>query len=333
MRQGRPVARERDVDEPSISVIVPTFNRAGLIGATLDAILAQDHPAMEVVVVDDGSTDATAMVVAGYDNRVRTIRIRNAGDLAARNAGVHAASGRLVAFCDSDDLWRPGFLAAMTRLWQQAPGLLAAFGNFQAVRDGVWEPRTKFDDAPPGFWHGAQAVEPDGWRFDQPIVARLLAFQPFFPSAMVVDRAAFLAVGGWDEAASRIVGSDFATILRVAEHPVGVLRSSLVGIRRHPGNFSADVQAMNLGDAQILEQALATRSALSAHRDAVLRSIADRRAAAADTAFDRHDFVSVRRIQALLPSGHRPIRRRVKAWISHLPRPVARATADLLGRS
>ncbi len=320
------------MDEPSISVVVPTFNRACLIGMTLDAILSQDHPAAEVVVVDDGSTDETTDVLSAYGDRVRGIRIRNGGDLAARNAGIRAASGQLVAFCDSDDLWRPGFLDAMARLWRQAPRLMAAFGNFQAVRDGIWDTRTKFDDAPPEYWHGAQAIGSDGWRFDQPILPRLLAFQPFFPSAMVVDRLAFLAAGGWDEAASRIVGSDFATMLRVAEHPVGVLRPSLVGIRRHPGNFSADVQAMNLGDARILEQALATRPALSVHRDAVLRSIADRRASAADTAFDRRDFASVRRIQALLPSGHRPVRRRVKAWISHLPGPVARATADLLSR-
>ena len=186
------------MDEPSVSVVVPTFNRAGLIGSTLDAILTQDHPAAEIVVVDDGSTDATPDVLSAYAGRVRTIRTGNGGDLAARNVGLHAASGRLVAFCDSDDLWRPGFLAAMARLWRQAPGLMAAFGNFQAVRNGVWEPGTKFEDAPPGFWHGAQEVGPDGWRFDQPILLRLLAFQPFFPSAMVVDRLGFTAVGGWD---------------------------------------------------------------------------------------------------------------------------------------
>ena len=315
-----------------ISVVVPAYNRALLIGATLDAILAQDTPAAEIIVVDDGSTDTTPDVLVKYQTRIRVIRVPNGGDLAARNVGLHAASGPLVAFCDSDDLWRPGFLAAMAELWRHTPGLIAAYSNFQAIRDDVWEDHTKFEDAPPGFWENLQPLGPGFGVFTQPIAARLLGFQPFFPSAMVVNRAAFLNTGGWDEAVSRVVGTDFATTLRVAEHPIGVVHTPLVGIRRHSGNFSGDVQAINLGDARILEHVLATRPALAPHRAAVLASIADRRAAAADTAFDRRDFASVRQIQKLLPPSHRPLRRQMKRYISHLPAPIARLAAEFASR-
>lgn len=316
----------------TVSVVVASYNRADLIPATLDAILAQTTPPLEIIVVDDGSTDATPEVLSAYQMRVRTIRVPNGGDLVARNVGLRAASGRLVAFCDSDDLWRPGFLGAMADLWKHAPNLMAAYGNFQIVRDGAWGERTKFDDAPPGFWRGLRPVSPDAGVFDTSTVERLLHFQPFFPSAMMVDRARFLEAGGWDEAVSRIPGTDFATALRAAERPVGILRTPLVGIRKHGGNFSADTFAVNLGEARILERVLATRPALAPHRAAVLASIADRRAGAADAAFDRRDFAAVRRIQAMLPPTHRPLRRRVKGWISTLPDRIARPAAEISSR-
>ncbi len=316
----------------TISVVVPTYNRAELLGVTLDAIIGQETPAIEIIVVDDGSTDHTSEVLRLYSPWVRGIRIGNSGDLAARNVGLRAASGKLVAFCDSDDVWRPRFLTAMAGLWRSAPGLAAGYANFQAIHDEVWSGRTKFDDAPERFWDGLRPITPECFVFDEPIVERLLKFQPFFPSAMTVDRAVFLNDGGWDETVSRIVGTDFATALRMAERPLGIIKQPLVGIRRHPGNFSGDVQAMNLGDASILEHVLATRASSERYRDTILKSIADRRAAAADTAFDRRDFAAVQRIQSALPATHRPFRRRVKAWISGLPGPLARGAASLTSR-
>lgn len=317
------------MNAPSISVVVPTYNRADLIGATLDAILAQDFPASEVIVVDDGSTDATRDVLSGYEARVQTIRISNSGDLAARNVGLRAASGRLVAFCDSDDIWRRGFLTAMARLWRHAPRLMASYGNFQIVRENAWCERTKFSMAPPGFWAGLRSLGEGAAVFDYPVVERLLAFQPFFVSAMVVNRVTFLEDGGWDEAVGRIAAGDFATALRVAEGPLGILHSSLVGIRKHGKNFSSDVLTTNLGEALVLEHVLETRRALEPHREAVLMSIADRRAGAADAAFDRREFASVRDIYAMLPPSHRPLIRRSKYWMSCLPTPIARHVAAI----
>jgi glycosyltransferase involved in cell wall biosynthesis len=95
---------------PVVSVVIPTFNRAGLIGRAIESCLGQrDAPTMEVIVVDDCSDDDTRDVVARYADRgVRYIRLaENLGGAAARNAGIDAARGRYLAFLDSDDTWRP----------------------------------------------------------------------------------------------------------------------------------------------------------------------------------------------------------------------------------
>lgn len=314
-----------------ISVVVPSFNRAALLPATLDAILAQTRPAAQVIVVDDGSTDGTAgMLEARYTGRVEVLRVANGGDLAARNAGLARATGDRVAFCDSDDLWRPGYLAAMEQLWRATPGLRVAFGNFVLVRDDAWLEADKFGQAPPGFWAGLRPV-PDGGVFDAPIADKLLAFQPFFPSAMIADRRFLLSLGGWDESVGRTIGTDFATALLLAEHPpIGVLTAPLVGIRKHGANYSGDVQAMNLGDATILEMVLARRRSLAPLADAIRASVARRRVAALEIAFSRSDHAAVRAIYALLPRVARGGAVGVKASVAALPAPLRAFAAPAL---
>jgi glycosyltransferase involved in cell wall biosynthesis len=92
---------------PTVSVIVPTWNRADLIGETLRSVLAQSHRPAEVIVVDDGSTDATAEVVSAFAPAVRYLRKPNGGVASARNHGAREATGTWLAFVDSDDLWHP----------------------------------------------------------------------------------------------------------------------------------------------------------------------------------------------------------------------------------
>jgi Glycosyl transferase family 2 len=318
----------------SVSVIIPAYNRATLLPFTLDAVLAQVPPPDEVIVVDDGSTDGTGAVAAayagtGHASPVRCIAIKNSGELAARNVGVRAASGERVAFCDSDDLWRPGFLAAMDALWRAEPGLHAAYCDFLTVRDGVFGTDSKFAAAPAGFWDGLRMVGPDAGVFDAPVVERLIEFQPLFPSCMVARKDVLIALGGWDEGVARIVGQDFATTLLVAEHPpLGIVRQPLVGIRKHGGNFSADVQAMNLGDALVLEHVLATRPGLAPLAPAIRASIARRRGEALDTAFARRDFAAVRRIAGQF--GTVSGRARVKRAVAGLPEPLRAMVASVL---
>lgn len=316
-----------------VSVVIPTYNRAPLLAATLRAVMAQTSPAAEVIVVDDGGSDDTASVVARHAPLVRYHRIANGGDLVARNAGLALAQGELIAFCDSDDLWQPDFLATMQALWRAEPGLRAAFANFRILREAELQPGDKFADAPPGWWDGLREVGPDLAVFDTPIVARLIRFQPCFPSALVTQAGFLRGLGGWDESVGRIVGTDFATMLHIAEHaPIGVAQRPLVAIRKHATNYSGDVQKMNLGDARILEHVLARRPSLRPLAAEITASIAARRAAALDTAFARQDFAAVRAIHALLPPEARGGLRRVKQAVATLPGPVGQMLGGALLR-
>ena len=92
-------------DKYSISVVIPAYNSEGHIGRALDSVLAQTFGADEIIVVDDGSTDGTGEVIASYGERVKYIRQENAGPGAARNTGIHAATGNWIAFLDADDEW------------------------------------------------------------------------------------------------------------------------------------------------------------------------------------------------------------------------------------
>jgi glycosyltransferase involved in cell wall biosynthesis len=316
-----------------ISVVIPTYNRASLIGETLEAVFAQTQPADEIIVVDDGSKDDTQSVLASYGSRIRPIRITNSGELVARNTGLRAAQGRLVAFCDSDDFWMPEFLATMSAQWKAEPKLTACYANFRILREDAPSERSKFEDAPGDYWSSLRPTGPEGGVFDRAIAARLLSFQPFFPSCMMVSRAIFLAMGGWDEEVSRLVGCDFATTLRVAMlPPLGVVQRPLVTIRKHANNFSGDTEAMNLGDALVLEHVLRTRPELASLEDAIRNSIAARRRAALDSAFSRRNFAAVCDIYQLLPPNLRQSKHRAKRAIAALPTPLAALVAALVSR-
>lgn len=99
----------------TVSVIIPTYNRAHSLAEALDSVLVQDPPADEVIVIDDGSTDGTPEVLSAYGDRIIALRQENAGAAAARNLGLAHASGEWIAFLDSDDLWREGRLALLHR--------------------------------------------------------------------------------------------------------------------------------------------------------------------------------------------------------------------------
>lgn len=112
---------------PTVSVIIPTFNRARAVCAAVDSVLAQTFADYELIVVDDGSRDDTPQALTAYGRRIRLIRQDNRGVSAARNAGLAVAEGALIAFLDSDDLWLPHklkaqtdfFAANPTAMWQQ----------------------------------------------------------------------------------------------------------------------------------------------------------------------------------------------------------------------
>lgn len=137
-----------------ISAIIPTWNRAGLLGRAIRSVLAQRPAPCELIVVDDGSTDDTPRVVRELAGEaaapIRLIRQENRGAAAARNRGIEAAQGELIAFLDSDDWWLPGKLARQARALADHPGHLISHTRELWYRDGRRVNQKRKYDPPDG---------------------------------------------------------------------------------------------------------------------------------------------------------------------------------------
>ena len=106
---------------PSVSVVIPTYQRRGLVRRAVASVLGQTFQDFELIVVDDGSTDGTGDALEGIDERIRYTRQENRGVAAARNVGIRLARGEIIAFLDSDDRWLPDHLAVLTEVLARHP--------------------------------------------------------------------------------------------------------------------------------------------------------------------------------------------------------------------
>lgn len=174
-----------------VSVIIPTYNRAQLAGRAVRSALAQTYRPLEIIVVDDGSTDDTAAVLRAFGDRIQVIRQANQGRSLARNHGLAAATGEYVAFLDSDDVWSPDALAAEVEVLHANPRAGICYSWWQLVtQDGqllrVQESRIEGDVFAAIYWRNfvstcnillrrACFVEADGQRLN--FDARMCSFE------------------------------------------------------------------------------------------------------------------------------------------------------------
>ena len=187
--------------DASVSVILPTFNRAGYIADALNSILNQSFPLCDIVVVDDGSQDATREVVAGFGPRVRYVRQRNSGKLKAIERGLDNVRGELVWIMDDDDLAAPDAVEALRRPFTADPGCVMSYGRMSRFDDGEEDPDRDepvpypANDSRPFF---VQLME-DCFITGHPCVltrrSALEALRPFRPSVIAsVDYYLYLGV-------------------------------------------------------------------------------------------------------------------------------------------
>lgn len=231
-----------------VSVVIPAYNAAAHLGDCLDSVLAQAGvAALELVVVDDGSTDATAEV-AGSRPGVRVIRLAgNEGPSRARNAGIAAARGDLVAFLDADDLWPAGSLAARIDVLRRHPQAALAYGDCRQFDDGGPHDHTLFEAGRLGAaaW-GQGSVVPDAY-------VRLLADNFITTGSVLVRRSAVAGTGGFAEDL-RLV-EDLDLWLRIARaHPIAWCPQVCLLRRRHGGNLSRDAEAMASAFLSVLDR-------------------------------------------------------------------------------
>ncbi|MFN2471253.1 MAG: glycosyltransferase family 2 protein [Gaiellaceae bacterium] len=128
---------------PRVSVVMPAYDAGATVGAAVSFVLGQTYRDLELVVVDDGSTDATAAIVEAHEGPVRLVRQENAGVAAARNRGVAEARGELIAFCDSDDVLFPEHVETLVALYDRRGGIVTA-NSYWLLPGGIHPSRTRY---------------------------------------------------------------------------------------------------------------------------------------------------------------------------------------------
>ena len=167
---------------PSISVIIPTYNRIETLARAIDSVLTQTHPADELIVVDDGSSDGTAAWLGEHYPQVKLIEQPNSGVSAARNRGIEATSGEWIALLDSDDEWLPKKLEKQLALLASEPELKLVHSDEIWIRNGVRVNQMK------------KHTKKGGWIFQD-----CLPLCAISPSAVMIHRTIFDDVGLFDE--------------------------------------------------------------------------------------------------------------------------------------
>jgi len=232
-----------------VSVVVPAFNAAGTIHETLQSVSQQTHPHLDVIVVDDGSTDETAAIARRHslnDPRVRVISRPNEGVASARNEGIRASRGEFIAFIDADDLWHP------TKIAKQLAALQSA-GPETAL---VYSPFRQIDA------NGRVIASPHKYG-----VSGWVIYRHFFSnivgngSALLVRKAVLEELSGFDASLRRQGAEgceDLLLQLRIAaRYRFGEVSEYLVGYRKLPGNMSSNA------DQMLRSRILAVNKALS----------------------------------------------------------------------
>lgn len=189
----------------SISVVIPTYNYGRFLARAISSVLEQTHPVLEIIVVDDGSTDNTREVAQGFGDRIQYLYKENRGSSAARNAGIRIARGEWIGFLDADDAWVPEKNAKVRELLQEHP---------EAVM--IYHPHVLLsDEGPVGY---RRAAEPDE-LFPE------LLYHNFISggSSALVRRSVLLDLGGFDESLQAVEDWDMWTrvALRYPLHRIG----------------------------------------------------------------------------------------------------------------
>jgi hypothetical protein len=226
--------------EPTVSAVIPVHNGARFVAESIASVLAQTHPVMECIVVDDGSTDATAEVLADFGDRVVVVRQEALGVAAARNAGMDKAGGDYFAFLDADDVWFPGKIAAQLAALRATPDAGAAYTGFVLTDEHLAWRRVVLHAGGPGSLRRA-----------------FLGYSPGlgFSFTGVVDRRVVDKAGGFDERLGTCADSDFWHRLSTVRPVIGV-RRPLAAYRQHPyGQMHLDVEATVRETAVVWEAA------------------------------------------------------------------------------
>ena len=225
------------MSEPLISVVIPAFNAAQTLAASLKSVQAQTFKDLEVIVVDDGSTDETAAIARAFcaeDSRFSVVSQPNGGVSVGRNTGIHRARGPWIAFHDADDLWLPEKLARQVEQIRSSPQANFFFTNIL-------------------FWDGERDLYPT-YRADKPLpegdtMKRLIFADIYSINSVVVSRETLFAHELFDPELKS--SQDWDMWLRIGEHGLQArgVREPMVRYRRWAGSKTS--RRLDVADANI----------------------------------------------------------------------------------
>jgi len=205
-----------------VSIIIPTYNRSHFVTEAIDSVLCQTYPSVELIVVNDGSTDDTETKLLPYRNNITYIKKENGGVSSAVNAGLQIARGKYIARLDDDDLFMPDRIEKALEIFQKNPDVgLVTSGCF--ITDSV----------------GRTLVVRDAPDFSDygPFLGSLIGYSLLQPTVMV-RRECHDKLGFYKET----LGEDCEMFLRILLHwKAGVVHEPLAKYRRHPGNITIDL--------------------------------------------------------------------------------------------
>jgi glycosyltransferase involved in cell wall biosynthesis len=217
---------------PLVSVVIPAYNCAQYIALAVQSALDQDYPHKEIIVVDDGSTDNTANVLAGFGERIIVRQQSNSGVAAARNHGMRVARGEFIALLDADDLWLPGKLRKQVDYLAAHPELGAVYCAWREWRpdaNGVFVvPKLDHDETT------REGIDPNysGWLFNMLFVSVVI-----HTTTLLMRRETMVQVGEFDHELLR--GQDYDYWFRMSRiAPIHKLKAVLSLYRIHPESIT-----------------------------------------------------------------------------------------------
>ena len=222
---------------PEIAVVMPVYNAGVTLEATIRSVLAQSFAWLELIAIDDGSSDDSLerlLDLAAQDSRLRVIARKNGGVSSARNLGAECASAPLIAFLDADDLWNADKLAHHIALHREEPDLAASFARIAFIAEDA----TEID--------GARTTS--GLHPGEPRLVDVLGENPVCTASnLVVRRNWFQQLGGFDAALSFAEDQEFVAKLIARGGRIGSIDAVLTGYRFSPDGLSMDLGRMHAG--------------------------------------------------------------------------------------
>jgi glycosyltransferase involved in cell wall biosynthesis len=243
--------------KPLVSVVIPTFNRAHCIEQAIRSALKQNFTDYEIIIADDGSTDATEQAVARIDDpRVRFIRKTNGGCSSARNFGVANAAGKYVAFLDSDDEWDPRWLETTVAIMEGDPATGAVYGSLARI-------------GADGSDHGIFDVSVGGRYREASVPYVLSQASGLLGSNIIARRDVVQQIGGWDETFPTSGDFEFGLRLAVATR-VALVAEPMIKLIETMGSLSKKVNTGNR--LRVLEKFGKEQPTLAARFASIIRS-------------------------------------------------------------